>query len=217
MSIMRKITALALGAGLALAAAGSALAAGNGKLIAIITPSHDNPFFKAEAEGAEAKAKELGYETLVLVHDDDANKQNELIDTAIARGAKAIILDNAGADASVAAVKKAKDAGIPSFLIDREINADRRRGRADRLEQLPGRPARRAGVRQADGREGQLRRAGRQGVRHQCRHPLEGLPRRHRPVSRPEDGARSSRPTGARPKPIRRWSRSCRPIPTSRA
>lgn len=97
------------------------LAASAADLIAIITPSHDNPFFKAEAEGADAKAKELGYETLVLVHDDDANKQNELFDTAIARGAKAIILDNAGADASVAPVKKAKDAGIPSFLIDREI------------------------------------------------------------------------------------------------
>ncbi len=92
-------------------------------LIAIITPSHDNPFFKAEADGAEAKAKELGYDVLSLVHDDDANKQSELIDTAIARGAKAIILDNAGADATVAAVKKAKDAGVPSFLIDREINA----------------------------------------------------------------------------------------------
>lgn len=92
-------------------------------LIAIITPSHDNPFFKAEAVGAEAKAKELGYDTLVLVHDDDANKQSELIDTSISRGAKAIILDNAGADASVAAVQKALDAGIPSFLIDREINA----------------------------------------------------------------------------------------------
>nr|WP_244521414.1 D-ribose ABC transporter substrate-binding protein [Bauldia litoralis] len=92
-------------------------------LIAIITPSHDNPFFKAEADGAEAKAKELGYEALVLVHDDDANKQSELIDSVIARGAKAIILDNAGADATVAAVQKAKDAGIPSFLIDREINA----------------------------------------------------------------------------------------------
>ena len=92
-------------------------------LIAIITPSHDNPFFKAEAEGAEAKAKALGYDVLSLVHDDDANKQSELIDTAIARSAKAIILDNAGADATVAAVKKAKDAGIPSFLIDREINA----------------------------------------------------------------------------------------------
>ena len=92
-------------------------------LIAVITPAHDNPFFKAEAEGAEARAKELGYDVISLVHDDDANKQSQLVDTAIARGAKAIVLDNAGADATVAAVKKAKEAGIPSFLIDREINA----------------------------------------------------------------------------------------------
>lgn len=91
--------------------------------IAIITPSHDNPFFKAEADGAAAKAQELGYETMVLVHDDDANKQSELFDSAIAAGVKAIVLDNAGADASVSAVQKAKDAGIPSFLIDREITA----------------------------------------------------------------------------------------------
>jgi erythritol transport system substrate-binding protein len=93
-----------------------------GKLIAIITPSHENPFFGSEAAGAEAKAKALGYETLVLVHDDDANKQDQLVDTAISRKAAAIILDNAGADASIAAVAKAKAAGIPSFLIDREIN-----------------------------------------------------------------------------------------------
>ena len=92
-------------------------------LIAVITPPHDNPFFKAEAEGAEAKAKELGYDVISLVHDDDANKQSQLIDTAIARGAKAIVLDNAGADATVAAVKKAKEAGVPTFLFDREINA----------------------------------------------------------------------------------------------
>jgi erythritol transport system substrate-binding protein len=91
--------------------------------IAIITPSPDNPFFKAEADGAAAKAKELGYEVMVMVHDDDANKQSELFDSAIAAGVKAIILDNAGADASVAAVQKAKDAGIPSFLIDREITS----------------------------------------------------------------------------------------------
>ncbi|KZL90975.1 D-ribose ABC transporter substrate-binding protein [Clostridium magnum] len=92
------------------------------KLIVIITPSHSNPFFKSEAQGAEAKAKELGYETLTLVHDDDGNKQNELFDTAISRKAAAIICDNAGADITVAAVKKAKAAKIPTFLIDREIN-----------------------------------------------------------------------------------------------
>ncbi|MEP3046137.1 MAG: D-ribose ABC transporter substrate-binding protein [Roseibium sp.] len=109
-------------AGVALAATMLAPAyASAADLIAILTPSHDNPFFKAEAEGAQQRAEALGYETLVLVHDDDPNKQNELFDTAIARGAKAIILDNAGADASVAPVRRAKEAGIPSFLIDREI------------------------------------------------------------------------------------------------
>lgn len=106
--------------GLSMAIAMPALANAEG-LIAILTPSHDNPFFKAEAVGAEKRAQELGYETVVMVHDDDPNKQSELYNTAVARGAKAIILDNAGADATVAAVQSAKDAGVPSFLIDREI------------------------------------------------------------------------------------------------
>jgi erythritol transport system substrate-binding protein len=92
------------------------------KRIAIITPSHDNPFFKAEAEAAAAHAQQLGYEVLVNSHDDDANKQDQLYDVAIARKVAAIVLDNAGADASIAAVNKAKAAGIPSILIDREIN-----------------------------------------------------------------------------------------------
>lgn len=120
MKLTRRLTLAAFAGALALGTAMPAFAA---DLIAIITPSHDNPFFKAEAVGAEARAKELGYETLILVHDDDANKQSQLIDTAIGRGAKAIILDNAGSEASIAAVQKAKDAGVPSFLIDREINA----------------------------------------------------------------------------------------------
>ncbi len=94
------------------------------KLIVIITPPHDNPFFKAEAETAEARAKELGYETMSMTHGNDANRQDQLIDTAIAQKAVAIILDNAGADASIAAVQKAKQAGIPCFLIDREINVN---------------------------------------------------------------------------------------------
>lgn len=92
-------------------------------LIVIITPSAKNPFFKAEAVIANRTAKQLGYSTLVLSHDDDPNKQSQQIDLAISRKAKAIILDNAGADATIGAVRKAKNAGIPSFLIDREINA----------------------------------------------------------------------------------------------
>ncbi|TGW04425.1 D-ribose ABC transporter substrate-binding protein, partial [Mesorhizobium sp. M2D.F.Ca.ET.145.01.1.1] len=86
MKLTRRMTLAAFAGVLAI---GTAMPAYAADLIAIITPSHDNPFFKAEAVGAEAKAKELGYEALVLVHDDDANKQSQLIDTAIGRGAKA--------------------------------------------------------------------------------------------------------------------------------
>jgi len=91
-------------------------------LIVIITPSHDNPFFKAEADSAQRAAEELGYDTLVLIHDDDPALQDQHFDLAIAQGADAIVLDNAGADASIEAVRKAGEAGIPTFLIDREIN-----------------------------------------------------------------------------------------------
>ena len=90
----------------------------------MIVPSVENPFFGSEQVIAAAKAEELGYTTLKLVHDDDANKELELVESCIAQKAVAIILDNAGADASIAAVQKAKNAGIPSFLIDREINEE---------------------------------------------------------------------------------------------
>lgn len=90
--------------------------------IAIITPKHDNPFFKTVADIGKATAEGLGYEAVIMVHDDDPAKQSEHFDTAIALGVSAIICDNAGADATIAPVKKALDAGIPSFLVDREIN-----------------------------------------------------------------------------------------------
>ena len=119
-----KVSVLVAVAAIVAACGGSGTKAPAGpKAIAIITPSHDNPFFKAEADAAAAHAKSLGYEVLVNAHDDDANKQDQVFDVAIARKVSAIIVDNAGADASIAAVRKAKAAGIPSILIDREINA----------------------------------------------------------------------------------------------
>ena len=114
---------LAGAAAIALATlAAPAHAEGNGKLIAIITASLNNPFFVQVANAADAEAKKLGYTTLVLSNDDDAAKQDQEIDNIISRKAVALILDNAGSDASIAAVEKAKKAGIPAFLVDREIN-----------------------------------------------------------------------------------------------
>ena len=89
----------------AVAAAAEALPGGGSNIMYIITPSHSNPFFKTEADQAEKKAVELGYEVKKVSHDDDATKQSELFDNAIADKAAAIICDNAGADATVAAVQ----------------------------------------------------------------------------------------------------------------
>lgn len=93
----------------------------NQPLIAIIVPSEDNPFFRAEADAAAAAAQALGYRTRVDAHEDDAYRQDNLVDAAIASGARVIVLDNAGSDASVAAVRRASNQGIAVFLIDREI------------------------------------------------------------------------------------------------
>ena len=92
------------------------------RLIVVLVPSQDNPFFKAEADAAAAMALSLGYRVRVDAHDDDAFRQDNLVDAAIASNASAIILDNAGADSSIAAVRRATRAGIACFLIDREIN-----------------------------------------------------------------------------------------------
>ena len=100
------------------------LPGGGSNIIYVITPSVSNPAFKTEADVATKTAEELGYEVKAASHDDDPTKQTELFDSAIADKAAAIICDHAGADATIEAVKKAKDAGIPTVLIDREINED---------------------------------------------------------------------------------------------
>lgn len=93
-------------------------------LVAIIIPSQDNPFFKAEADAAAARARSLGYRVRIDSHDDDAYLQDNLVDAAIASGAAAIVLDNAGRDASISAVRRATRAGVPCFLIDRDIDTN---------------------------------------------------------------------------------------------
>ena len=92
--------------------------------IMIMVNSLDNPYYASEAKGASEKAKQLGYKTTVLSHGEDVKKQNELIDTAIGKKVQGIILDNADSTASVAAIEKAKTAGIPVVLINREIPVD---------------------------------------------------------------------------------------------
>ncbi|CAG9214042.1 Ribose ABC transport system, periplasmic ribose-binding protein RbsB (TC 3.A.1.2.1) [Paraburkholderia tropica] len=101
----------------------NALAAGKGT-IAILVNALDNPYYAAEAKGAEKEAKKLGYDTIVLSHGEDVNKQNELVNLVIGKGVKGIILDNADSNSSVATVRTAKEKHVPVVLINREIPKD---------------------------------------------------------------------------------------------
>ncbi|MGA2763376.1 MAG: D-ribose ABC transporter substrate-binding protein [Spirochaetia bacterium] len=96
---------------------------GDNKTIAVITASLDNPFFVTMAQSAKAEVEKLGYDAWVVSHNDNVGTQNQLFDTAIAKHVAAIIVENAGADASVAPFQRAKAAGIPIFCVDREVSA----------------------------------------------------------------------------------------------
>ena len=121
------------------------------KLVAIIVPSPENPFFKALADAAEEKAKSLGYETLILVHNDDPVKQAQLFETAIARKAGAIIVDNAGADATACCSKEGQGSRDPVVSCRSGNQLNRRRGGTDRFEQLSRSCSGRRGVRTTHG------------------------------------------------------------------
>ncbi len=118
MMTFTKRTLLAAAASLPLMA-GSAWAEG---LISIIVNDPANPYWFTEGEVAKTTAEELGYEATVAAHKGDTNVESNLVDAAITNGAKAIILDPANADGSIGVVKKAKEAGIPVFLVNAEIN-----------------------------------------------------------------------------------------------
>ena len=47
-------------------------------MMCVITPAHDNPFFKAEADIAQETGEALGYDVLSLDHGDDAKVQDTL-------------------------------------------------------------------------------------------------------------------------------------------
>lgn len=107
-----------------LAMADELLPGGGSNVIYCITPSTSNPYFGTVQDQATKEGEKLGYEVKCVSHDDDAAKQLELFEAAINDKAAAIICDNAGADASIEAVQAARDAGIPTFLVDREINKE---------------------------------------------------------------------------------------------
>ncbi len=93
------------------------------KKVAVIISTLNNPWFVVLAEAAAAKAKELGYEAKIFDSQNNTATETDHFDNAIASGFDAVLFNPTDADGSVLNVKKAKDAGVPVFCIDREVNS----------------------------------------------------------------------------------------------
>ncbi len=93
------------------------------KKIAVVISTLNNPWFVVLGETARDRAVELGYETNMFDSQNDTAKEAEHFDNVIAAGYSAILFNPTDADGSIANVQRAKEAGIPVFCIDREINS----------------------------------------------------------------------------------------------
>ncbi|EEX36277.1 ribose ABC transporter substrate-binding protein RbsB [Vibrio metschnikovii] len=87
--------------------------------IAIVVSTLNNPFFVTMKDGAEAKAKDLGYNLIVLDSQNDPSKELSNVEDLTVRGVKAILINPTDSDAVSNAIRRANRANIPVVTLDR--------------------------------------------------------------------------------------------------
>ncbi len=92
------------------------------KKIGLILSTLNNPFFVTLKDGAEAKAKELGYELIVLDSQNDPSKEIANMEDLTTRGVSLIMINPVDSDAVANAVQTANNANIPVITLDRAAN-----------------------------------------------------------------------------------------------
>ena len=93
------------------------------KKIAVIISTLNNPWFVVLAETAAEKARALGYEAKIFDSQNNTALETDHFENAIASGFNAILFNPTDADGSITNVLKAKEAGVPVFCMDREVNS----------------------------------------------------------------------------------------------
>ena len=87
--------------------------------MAIVLSTLNNPFFVTMKDGAEAKAKELGYDLIVLDSQNDPSKELSNVEDLTVRGVKAILINPTDSDAVSNAIRMANRSNIPVLTLDR--------------------------------------------------------------------------------------------------
>ena len=92
------------------------------KKIGLVVSTLNNPFFVTLKEGAEKKAKELGYELVVLDSENDPAKEVSNMEDITTKGVSLVLLNPVDSDAAAASVQVANGASIPVITLDRAAN-----------------------------------------------------------------------------------------------
>ncbi|MGF1742266.1 ribose ABC transporter substrate-binding protein RbsB [Vibrio profundum] len=87
--------------------------------IAIVLSTLNNPFFVSMKDGAQKKAKELGYNLIVLDSQNDPSKELSNVEDLTVRGVKAILINPTDSQAVSNAIRLANRANIPVLTLDR--------------------------------------------------------------------------------------------------
>jgi ribose transport system substrate-binding protein len=90
--------------------------------MALVVSTLNNPFFVTLKEGAEAKAKELGYQMVVLDSQNDPAKELANVEDLAVRKVSAILVNPTDSAAVGNAIMLANKAGIPVLTLDRGAN-----------------------------------------------------------------------------------------------
>jgi ribose transport system substrate-binding protein len=92
------------------------------KKIGMVLSTLNNPFFVTMKEGAEKKAKEMGYTLVVVDSQNDASKERSNVEDLIQQGVAAIIINPTDSDAVANSIQLANDKKIPILTVDRKAN-----------------------------------------------------------------------------------------------
>jgi len=93
------------------------------KKVAVIVSSLNNPWFVFLAQTAAAQAKSMGYESKIFDSQNNTATETDNFENAIAAGYDAILFNPTDANGSIVNVNKAKEAKVPVFCMDREVNS----------------------------------------------------------------------------------------------
>lgn len=114
---MKKLTSLALALGLVFCTKAMAQ-----DTLALAVSTLDNPFFVTLKEGAEKKAKDLGYKLVVLDSQNDPAKELANVEDLTVRGTKVLLINPTDSEAVGNAVAIANKKNIPVITLDRGAN-----------------------------------------------------------------------------------------------